>query len=77
MQILERIYIDYCEEYHNNVELNRLSENVMEYEELLRNALSDSFFDYENLMTKVVFEHQKQSFMAGFEMCKQLLLGGK
>lgn len=77
-EILEKIYYEWLEELKDSEEIDRIQKELDEYDDILKEALPNrKFFEHDDLIMNFAYEHQKQGFIAGFEICKKLLLGGK
>lgn len=80
MQILETLYY----EWNNNSGRSRESDPIVKEMDRIIDAAkkggamtTNHFYKLDDLIGEYGAISEKEGFMAGFEMCKQLLLGGK
>lgn len=71
--MLDVIYYEWLSNLRDTKEVKDAFKRLNEYEDTLKNALSDEFFPYDDAVMKAIGESQKQGFMGGFEVAKQLL----
>lgn len=78
LSALDVIYYEWIDDLHENTkEVNEAFMKLNKYEDVLKNALSDEFFYYDNAVMDMISASQKQGFIAGFEFARQLFTGGK
>lgn len=76
--ILEKIYYEWLEDSEETKEVKEAYREIEKFNDLLKNSLKkEDFFKLDDAIVEHFSVGQKQGFMAGFEICKKLLLGGK
>ena len=75
--VLETLYYEWADNLEGDTkEVKEAFKKINEYENALRSALSDDFLPFDDAIMYVASTSQKQGFMAGFEIARQLLTGG-
>ena len=78
MSILESIYYEWNSGLEgDSTEVIKAHEELSIFDEGIKTALSENFFKYDDAVMDVISAHQKLGFMAGFEIARQLMAGGK
>lgn len=76
MQILERIYYEWLEKLQDSNEVNDAMKKICNFDDKLRQNMGKDFYDLDNAIMGYSSASQKQGFMGGFEVARQLFLGG-
>ena len=78
MSILENIYCVWNNELEgDSEEVIKAFRELSKFDKEIKTALSEDFFEYDDAVMNVISTSQKQGFMAGFEIARQLMVGGK
>lgn len=75
--VLERIYYEWCCELEDEQKVIDANENLSVFDEKIEKALGNDFFKYDDAVMEFVSQSQKQGFMAGFEIARQIMTGGR
>lgn len=76
MQILERIYFEWCQEMKDSSAVDEAMKKLSSFNDQLRESVREDYYRLDEAIMDLASESQKQGFMAGFEVAKQLFLGG-
>lgn len=76
MNVLETLYHEWCSNLQDNREVEEAANELSKFDEELKDAMKDNCFDLDCAIFNFASVSQKQGFMGGFEVARQLFLGG-
>lgn len=76
MNVLETLYTEWCSDLQDNKEVREAAKVLGKFDEELKDVMKDSYFDLDCTIMNFASASQKQGFKAGFEIARQLFLGG-